>query len=331
MAAITILTEANTIKTVAASTASATDCINGLCISDGNWNVWCPWSGCSTRAGCKRTRGRVCNNIVRFNGGKDCVGDGIEAEPCYGTTIKVRNSQNNDYVLNSVASTAAGNTTADAEGCLTFSGVDDGELIMQISATGFITRTIKVDVVAHCELEKLVIMSPTLDSVKSRIVLMWGELPKDIDTHVVAIRKYNHASLCKTYYVNFKWCDEISLDLKNTEGGLNGAETVTLQNSTVNSEFYYLIGIHEYNFGDRNNNGYDFLKSSGAIDVFNGEQWITSVTEADTIDPAKPFYIFGCLTVIANSNNFTLNKTPAGTFINGTDDSWRDMLPYCIV
>ena len=59
--------------------------------------------------------------------------------------------------------------------------------------------------------------------------------PPDVDIHVMA--------LCRTWYQH-----KTGQDPDNTEGGLNGAETVTLLNNTVNIQYTYLIAVENYAF-----------------------------------------------------------------------------------
>ncbi|KAM3936653.1 complement component C7 [Leptodactylus fuscus] len=49
--------------------------------TDGSWNCWTSWSSCAGRGG-RRVRSRVCNNPPPSNGGKRCIGDSIESQPC---------------------------------------------------------------------------------------------------------------------------------------------------------------------------------------------------------------------------------------------------------
>ncbi|XP_028417057.1 zinc metalloproteinase nas-14-like [Dendronephthya gigantea] len=49
----------------------------------GHWGRWSSWSSCSTRCGPgTRSRARTCDDPVPRNGGKNCVGDGKEENPC---------------------------------------------------------------------------------------------------------------------------------------------------------------------------------------------------------------------------------------------------------
>ena len=57
-------------------------------------------------------------------------------------------------------------------------------------------------------------------------------------THILLNKVYNLHVLCictpRTYWANTNGCPGISLDLDNTNGGLSGAETMTLTDSNEN-------------------------------------------------------------------------------------------------
>ena len=60
----------------------------------------------------------------------------------------------------------------------------------------------------------------------------------------------------------------ISQDVDNTNGGQNGAETITLLDNSINKDFTYLIGIEDYQWnGDGET---DFLQSGSKITITNG-------------------------------------------------------------
>ena len=62
-------------------------------------------------------------------------------------------------------------------------------------------------------------------------MMAWVAKPADVDIHVMTIKSSDN-SLCRTWYQHKNGCASISKDLENTEGGLNGAERVTLLENT---------------------------------------------------------------------------------------------------
>ena len=199
-----------------------------------------------------------------------------------------------------------------------------GRYIVEIGAPGFITHTLEVNIACNsedCVLEKMVVMSPTLPPGQTRIMMAWNAEPADVDIHVMAIKKSDN-SLCRTWYQRKASCEAISQDLDNTRGGLNGAETVTLLNNTINIMYTYLIAVEDYAF---ENNGQMFLNSGTGITITNGLQTVENDMKATSIQKATEFYLFGCLDV-ESSGHFTFRAAPQGTFFNGDDENqWKAM------
>jgi len=78
----------------------------------------------------------------------------------------------------------------------------------------------------------------------------------------------------------------------------------------------------DYNF---ENNGDDFLISGAGISITNGIKTESSKMRATSIDAAKTFYLFGCLDV-QNTGTFSFSSAPEGTFFDGSDLQWSDMM-----
>ena len=57
--------------------------------------------------------------------------------------------------------------------------------------------------------------------------------PNDLDLHIVAVKKKQFKT-CRTYFGKKNVCEKISLDLDNTRGGQNGAETI--QDNSINKD-----------------------------------------------------------------------------------------------
>merc|ERR1711892_1637298 len=257
------------------------------------------------------------------------------------TTVKpaikiiVRNSQNNQPVTNATGTvslhqneglvTVAQDANFDSAGKLTLSVHSLGRYIIEIEASGFITHTLEVTVACtspDCVLEKMVVMSPTLPPGQTRIMMAWDAKPLDVDIHVMAIKRSDN-SLCRTWYQHKTGCASIHQDLDNTKGGLNGAETVTLLNNTVNIQYTYLIAVEDYAF---ENQGAMFLNSGTGITVTNGLQTVEREMKATEIKQETEFYLFGCLDVEAGGH-FTVRAAPDGTFFNGDDkEAWKTVM-----
>ena len=49
---------------------------------DGQWGQWGRWGRCSRQCGGSQTRVRLCDSPEQQNGGRFCVGDQIDEQPC---------------------------------------------------------------------------------------------------------------------------------------------------------------------------------------------------------------------------------------------------------
>ena len=114
-------------------------------------------------------------------------------------------------------------------------------------------------------------ISPVIAAGNMRVVLTWGELPYDLDSHLV--RKTNGTEDYHVYYSN-KLGTDANLDLDDTSS--YGPETVTINSPKVNSIYTYYI----YNFSG---GASSVLKNSGAkITVaFNNTQRTFNVPNED--------------------------------------------------
>ena len=168
----------------------------------------------------------------------------------------MRNSQNNNPVTGAVVSVTnddgvvAKNVTVNAEGIAVIRVKNNGLYKVHIEAEGFVSSDIEMEVkctlAGPCPNKKLVTLSPTLEAGETRIMMNWEtNTPSDVDLHIIAV-KNSDQSTCRTYFKKKNSCEDFSLDLDNTRGGQNGAETITLQDNPINKDYVYLIGIEDY-------------------------------------------------------------------------------------
>ena len=195
--------------------------------------------------------------------------------------IVVRNSQDNQPIPGAAISvyyqhvnglkTVATNVTVGVNGTASVEVPQTGNYTVELWAEGFIPSTVTNYTMSCsspvCDHVKLVSMSPTLAPGQTRIMMTWEkERPADVDIHVMSVRRSDNQT-CRTFYGYKTGCPEISLDLDNTRGGLNGAETMTLLDNNVNKDYVYVIGVEDYGF---ENNGTYFLDSGCEIRITNG-------------------------------------------------------------
>ena len=115
--------------------------------------------------------------------------------------------------------------------------------------------------------------------------------PNDLDLHIVAVKKFKKSKTCRTYFGRKNSCEKISLDLDNTRGGQNGAETITLQDNSINKDYVYLIGIEDYRW---ESNGTPFLSAGATITITNGVKKDIMKMEASSIDKSAEYDIYIC-------------------------------------
>ena len=90
-----------------------------------------------------------------------------------------------------------------------------------------------------------------------------------------------------------KGCEAVSLDLDNDAGGLNGAETVTLEDFPDNSKYLYMIAIENFDM----EKGDEFFKSEAQITITNGKKTKTTKISSGNKKHTDDVFFFGCLAV----------------------------------
>jgi len=254
----------------------------------------------------------------------------------WGIKIIARSSQDNQAVPGAVADVSMRKDDGqevqihqelqfESNGTLFISIVCNGLYLVKIRAGDFIVSVEEITVdctEAECEVEKLVAMSPELEVGQTRIIMTWDDKPMDVDIHVMAVSKDDSGELCRTWYNNKTGCPAVSQDRDNAQGGMNGAETVTLLNNTVNSKYTYMVAVEDFKF---ESDGEHFLRSGTRIRVTNGIKTVDSIMEAMAVDKPEEFYLFGCLDV-KEDGSFEFNEAANGTFFNGhIDANWEEM------
>jgi len=208
---------------------------------------------------------------------------------------------------------------------------DNGKYAVSVQASGFITANFIMEVncesAADCPNVRLVALSPELEAGQTRLMMTWIDKPEELDFHVMSVKiSDNSYSLCRTSYENQDGCEAITLHQDNNLGdhnGGNGAETMTLWDSSINQEFVYLIGVHDYYFEEA---GSHFLESRSAVTITNGiKSVVTEEIFAESITEGEQFHLFGCIRISADGD-FTFKPTPEAELFDGSgDDSWFEM------
>lgn len=193
------------------------------------------------------------------------VRNALTNEPIEGVTVKLRYGWNT--YAGSIASDMAGEpavTTTDANGAYTLNNLA-GYYTAEFSKEGFVTGFANV-FAADNQGSQDAVLTPILSSNEYRIVLTWGEHPRDIDSHVAG--KLANGNNFHVYYSYKNQMDgEVlvcSLDVDDTTS--YGPETITL-NPTVTEPYYYYV--HHYA-----GNGSISETSNAIVKVYRGDALI---------------------------------------------------------
>ena len=147
-----------------------------------------------------------------------------------------------------------------------------GNYTIQMNKEGYLSKHINIYVVSGEALNQnntLVPESSEMPSGDLRIVLTWGENPRDLDSHLIGPNKDN-SGLFHIYFSNKTYYDDgimyADLDLDDTSS--YGPETTTVY--TMNSTGKYSFYVHDYT-NRYNNNSYAMSNSGAKVDVYKGD------------------------------------------------------------
>jgi tetratricopeptide (TPR) repeat protein len=138
-----------------------------------------------------------------------------------------------------------------------FGGADDASVLLIIKKEGYST------LVAKCPCSGMTYaISPTMTQLDGlRIVLNWGDSPRDLDSHLVYAG--NHI------YFNHKDGTDARLDVDDTDG--YGPETITIDRKAQGQKYIYAV----HNYSDKTLSNSSSLGSSRAkVFVYVGETLI---------------------------------------------------------
>merc|ERR1711953_558879 len=259
-----------------------------------------------------------------------------------GLKIYARDSVNNDPVRQAVANVSfiqdngqlvpvAISIELNSKGFYTIQPIPSGgNYQVCIYKEGFEDKntTIFVDATMDNEIvSKFIIMNPDIAPGETNIQMTWEtNPPQDMDLFVAAIRNSDD-DFCLISFDNTN-CESASKIRDNADGGSNGPETVLLTDPAVNSQFTYVLGVNDFDFG---NSGEDLEMSMAFITVINNvRSFEFPKLSVDTFNMTHHYYFFGCITV-DNSGEFTTNQAPTGVIFNGDDTSqWLQLKDdYC--
>lgn len=236
---------------------------------------------------------------VVVTGVEGTVCDAVTGQALPGTTVTLRAGA--DVTEGDAALTTAGEAASamtDANGYYTFE-MPAGTYTAEYSLEGYITGYANV-VCADSIVNQNAALSPVMEENEYRIVLTWGEQPKDLDSHITG-----PSSESTRYHVYYSQKTVTSgeeviakLDLDDRDG--LGPETITIK--TV-YDGIYKYSIHDYT--NRYSTDSTALSMSQAkVEVYEGEALVAVFTvpentigtvwnvfeiEGDTVRPLNTF------------------------------------------
>jgi hypothetical protein len=128
-----------------------------------------------------------------------------------------------------------GSFTSDLAGKVTFNTVDDGTYYFLFEKNGFIKTKYRFEIIAGTIFFNRFSVSPLIQLGDTRIVLDWGQNPRDLDAHLLKEGAY-HIS-----YRNMLKSDDgtVVLDRDDTDGF--GPETITINNLDLNGSYSFYV------------------------------------------------------------------------------------------
>jgi hypothetical protein len=142
----------------------------------------------------------------------------------------------------------------------------EGHVKAAFRKRGYVACEIDIHIMAGTVFNHRYSISPALPSGRYRIVLDWGEQPKDLDAHLIKQGRY-HIS----YRDMKQFEDKAILDRDDTDG--KGPETVTI--NYLDTTGHYVYYVHDYT--NRENGDFkEFYKSRARVMVFNDHEMIES-------------------------------------------------------
>lgn len=145
--------------------------------------------------------------------------------------------------------------TTDKNGFIAISKLADGEYKMTVAANDYITENFTFTVKSGYIPNYRFAISRKLVNKKFRIVLQWGEQPKDLDLHFEREGGY-HIS-----YRDMVTADDGSANLDRDDVDSYGPETVTVNEITEDTNYF----VYVVDYTHHNDASSSALSSSGAI------------------------------------------------------------------
>lgn len=180
-------------------------------------------------------------------------------------TLRIYNAVNGQPVPGaSVRIPTVGEFETDDEGKFLFSAPEeDGVLMATVSADGYITSEVPVEIMAGTLFFNRISISPIMDIKRVRIVVDWDKRPLDLDAHLV-----KHGG--DGYHISYRNMRTLAdksgmLDIDAMRG--YGPETITVNEVSASSTYEYYI----HDFSNAKNSASPALSESKATVKVYGE------------------------------------------------------------
>lgn len=215
---------------------------------------------------------------VVITGVEGTVCDAVTGEILPGTMVTLRAGA--DMTAGDAALTTAGEAAVvmtDANGYYTME-MPAGTYTAEYSLEGYITGYANV-VCADGFVLQNAALSPVMESDEYRVVLTWGDTPRDLDSHLTG--PLADGSRYHVYYSNktARSEGEIVATLDRDDTTSYGPETITI---TVANDGVYKYSIHDYT--NRGSVGSTELSMSQAkVDLYKGESLIATYTVPENV------------------------------------------------
>lgn len=164
-------------------------------------------------------------------------------------------------------------TTTQSDGTYSFNGINAGDYTAEASGSGYITTYFNVVCVANATMpNQNAAISPVLATGETRIVLTWGAMPSDLDSHLTGPAP--DSSRFHIYFANpgysYSGIKYVDLDLDDTSS--YGPETTTIYKQISGVYKFY---VHDYSNGGSTNS--TALSNSGAmVKVYRGNSVVAT-------------------------------------------------------
>jgi len=181
----------------------------------------------------------------------------------------------------------------------------NGEYTVRVEDAAYIPAAEEVEISCSdgdsCSVSTLLSPSRKMETGLIRLIMNWGEVPRDLDLYVFQVSKDNAFHRCITSTHSQDSCNGVSMNVDNKAGGLEGAETVTIQDMTLKHGYTYMVYVD-----DNSGKGTSLDSSKARITVTDGQNsMVFPMPNFDQSTPAGARYWFaGCMDTSADSYSF---------------------------